>query len=270
MLTAAAHRRGWQVLACVLCLAGVCCIAPLRVQASDESSMLLLSGRVGLEFGISAPDFFREYRRLTSFTTQSFNAPGIATAALKYRSGRWTIGFEATPTTVHVNDNGTMTINALQNPRQNGKRQLEESITVSSLAMTLSMEYSSRLLQFRDYFVLGVGLGNIHTQWTESCSSFIPNDNRVGGVYVNDYHSSLLFRAGAGIELGFDNNGQESTSSLVIQVHYTYFPNSLNMMKTLAAQENILSAPPDQSYTMGMSSLQLSVGVQFSFARRKT
>ncbi|MBX7153610.1 MAG: hypothetical protein K1X91_01525 [Bacteriodetes bacterium] len=236
-----------------------------KVTTVTNGSEFVMNARLGLQLGISAPDFFTTYRNVLRIPTSQFTVPLTFGAAAKFAKGDWSIGIDGEYFSADVNDNATVTINPLDSSK--GSRKFLENISLTAVPIMLCAEIAPVNAQFHTYIGAAAGIGLVSLQWKEEVSSSLQGDTRIGGTLINESKVVPAFRIYSGIELGYDRakRGVDHFGSLIIEVRYTYMPYNTTPFQKLAAQQPGLSA--SQELTIGASAVSVQIGVQFNLSR---
>ncbi|MFM8177894.1 MAG: hypothetical protein ACKOAG_01770 [Candidatus Kapaibacterium sp.] len=229
---------------------------------------LLLSVRLGPETALSATDFFRTLETYAGMTTAALSAPVTYHAALKLRRREWSFGLDAGHCSAYSRFSSTVDVVARSNPQVVvGRRALDQVVTVESTPLAFCVEYCPSVTQFREYLTAGVGATRTRTRWMEDVASTVPADALRSGVRLDSSHIVPLARLGVGVELCFDNHADRTAGSLLVELSYTFAPNTHRPFTALPSSDTRFDAVRGNSMAMCMSSLRLLIGVQISSMR---
>lgn len=263
---------------CVLCVVVLTAAVPVVLPAQQDTTSppavqrrILLSGFAASVFGLGSPDFATEYRKLGG-AGFSFDPPlslGVSTRIALTRNlwgGASAEGYRA-----HFQDSYFQDITRTDGfDTLRGFRNIYQDMQLKVLPVFITLDYAPVQAQFRTYAGVGLGLAYTEVYWFESVSSSFPQDNRRGGLHVEEQRFAPAARVHARMELGFDRPQREEGAvlhSVYVEARYTWIPVSLPLLRNVAGQTD---EPPQRwqdSFTLQAGGLALAVGVSLQFVQ---
>ena len=262
--------RLWLSVCCLLlCSAYSAVSRPVADSGRPERTPILLGVFVSPVFGISAPDFAREYGQIGK-TAFSFDSPLALGATTKTTVSRFRIGASVEAYRARFQDNyrqDFVGLNAFGDTVR-GFRGIYQDFNLKVLPVFATVEIVPVSSQFRTYAGAGVGVAYSEVFWSETVSSTNPSDSRTGGVYVDEQRFAPAFRLYTGIELGFDPTETASLlHSLFIEARYSHISTSLPLLEQLSSQVQNAPAGWKDRFSIRMGGFALVAGLTLQFRR---
>jgi len=194
-----------------------------------------LYGDVNWTMGISAEDFFADYRKYLGGTASGFDIPvGFSGGMSSFQFGDFCIGLHAGYYRAAVRE--TYTYDPETSPVPTGPEQgVSQTITMTVIPAMVMVDYFPVQRQFTGYLGAGVGLASLGFFWSEDMANTNQEGARLSGVRYDENHLVPAVQGRAGVSLGFDDPlSSLAYAGIYIEAGYTYIPFSAQLFEKTA------------------------------------
>ena len=231
--------------------------------ASRLKRTVRLYGDVNWTMGISAEEFFADYRSLVGGAASGFDIPvGVSGGLSSFQFGDACIGIMAGYYRAVVRE--TYTYDPRTSPRPTGPEQgVSQTITMTVIPAMLMIDYFPVRRQFTGYVGAGVGLASLAFFWNEDLANINQQGARLGGVRYDETHLVPAAQVRAGVSLGFDDPlSSLAYAGVYLETGYTYIPFSAPLFEKTA--ETLAWSPPStsQDYNIQAGGIVIRVGFE--------
>ena len=225
----------------------------------DNRCYPLLYLSMGYPCGVQAPDFFEDYQTLLNSKVHSFKNSPLFGAGVKF----WIADdFRLGAASQYLNSEFFDELDTLSG---SAAKHFSEAVSVKSIPVFVTLDYTPYDKQFRNYVGVGAGLLISRITWEEGVSPITPSSKRVGGKHYNQTDLSPAFEIYTGVELGFDEDpSRKFFGSLILEANYTLFFRDADIFKNIKSQLHSVPDGIEDNQSLINGYLGLSVGLSFN------
>ena len=215
-------------------------------QPANRTKPLRAAIDVNWTFGLTAPEFFEDYRTLLGGTASGFSIPtGVSLSLSSFQLGNTAFGLMGGFYKASVRETYDYDPEFYFKPT-GPEQSATQNITLSILPAMVTLDYFPVFRQFTGYLGVGAGVASVNFAWTESMSVSTEPGARPSGIRYDDGSIVPAAMARAGVSLGFDDPvGSKTFAGLYLEVAYTYIPFSAPVFSSTA--ETLAWSPPRAS-----------------------
>lgn len=180
---------------------------------------------VGWIFGISAPEFFADYRALLGAPSSGFDAPtAVSFTASTFMLTHAPIGLSVGYYRAVVRE--TYDYDPVDHRAPTGALQtITQDLQMTVIPAMITMDYFPTDRQFTTYVGAGVGLGFTNVYWNETLSPSFDPGARQSGVRYDEWQVAPAIAVRAGVSLGFDKQlALRTRAGIYVEGGYLYLP----------------------------------------------
>lgn len=225
------------------------------------NNRLTLSVFLGSNIPILSSGFLKEYKSQLGGTKDEFQTYWGIGGALGYQLNK----------NIRVSLNTEYILNTLQDnfikeiTKNSGQwRSYQEDMELSTIPIIISVQKYLFFEKYKSYFGIGAGASYSSFKWSESVTSPLHNDKRIGGTIYNTVNFYPTLRAEAGIDLDWDvDRPNVFMKSVSISAVFYYVIRYPKVYKNLESQ--IVPFPDDLKGRKGVVPFMIGVNLGLTF-----